>query len=175
VPIETTPEFRKTLTEAKQLITDKLIEKQQKEMDTFKKECKKEMTIEVEQKMRLLEDKIIATEQEVKNKQEEIEKMTEEIKKMQRDNEELLEENKQMMEEKEDREEKLRGKISLNYQADPELKKSLGYRLEKCKEIYESAMGSSASFGKDVSLLCSRDLKTILNIIILSLMLPEMP
>jgi hypothetical protein len=38
VPIETTPEFRKTLTEAKQLITDKLVEKQQKEMGTFRTE-----------------------------------------------------------------------------------------------------------------------------------------
>jgi TolA-binding protein len=151
VPIETTPEFRKTLTEAKQLITDKLVEKQQKEMDTFRTECKKEVTEEVRQKVQLLEDKVMATEQEVKNKQEEIEKMAEEMKKMERDNEELLEENKQMIKEKEDREEKLRGKISLNYQADQELMKSLGYRLEKCKEIYESAMGSSASFDKDVS------------------------
>jgi TolA-binding protein len=152
VSIETTSEFRKTLTEAKQLITDNLVEKQQKDMGTFRIECKKEITEEVRQKMQLLENKVMATEQEVRNKQEE-------MKKMERDNEELLEENKQMIKEKEDREKKLRGKISLNYRADQELIKSSGYRLEKCKEIYESAMGASASFDKDVSLPCSRDLK----------------
>jgi septal ring factor EnvC (AmiA/AmiB activator) len=111
VPIETTPEFRKTLTEAKQLITDKLVAKQQKEMDRFKIECKKEITEEVRQKVQLLEDKVMVTEQEVKTKQEEIEKMAEEMKKMERDNEELLEENKQMMKEKEDRQEEMRGTI----------------------------------------------------------------
>jgi predicted nuclease with TOPRIM domain len=120
VPIETTPEFRKTLTEAKQLITDKLVEKQQKDMGIFRIECKKEITEEVRQKMQLLEDKVMATEQEVKTKQEEIEKITEEMKKLEQNKDELLEENKQMIKEKEDSEEKLRGKISLNYKADQE-------------------------------------------------------
>jgi flagellar motility protein MotE (MotC chaperone) len=111
VPIETTPEFRKTLTEAKQLITDKLVAKQQEEMGTFRTECKKEITEEIRQNEQLLEDQVLATDQEVKTMQEEIKEM----KKMERNNEELFEENKQMMKEKEDREENLRGKISINF------------------------------------------------------------
>jgi septal ring factor EnvC (AmiA/AmiB activator) len=111
VPIKRTPDFRKTLIDAKQLITDKLVAKMQNEMDSFRTECKKKITEEVRQRMQLLEDQVKTTEQEVKTKQEEIEKMTEEMKEIERENEELFEENKQMIKEKEDREEELRGKF----------------------------------------------------------------
>jgi hypothetical protein len=129
VRIEDTDEFRKVLVNAQHLITDKLIKKQERQIEMNKEEYRQKLLEEFKQQIQTLSDKVETTEQKIATEKTKVTKMSKDIEKLTKENESLLEENKKMNSELEEIEEQRRGKF-LKYK----LKKKSS-RLHKISNI----------------------------------------
>jgi chromosome segregation ATPase len=147
VRIENTAEFRKALTNAQHSITDKQIKKQ---VDLKKDEYKQELLEEFKHQIQTLSEKVKVAEQEIEIEKSKVQMVNKKMDELIKQKESLLEENKKMASDLEKVEEQRRGKVHLIMKAEEEKKQSVEYRLERCKEIYQDKMGSTASFDKDV-------------------------
>jgi DNA repair exonuclease SbcCD ATPase subunit len=150
VTVETTPEFRRMLTNSEHIMAEKMKKIQKAEVEKYQKECKKKI-IGFKDKIKELEQKAKQNMEEAKVKSEEIEIMQKELEEIKKQNEELYEENKAMIKEKEA---ELKSRSICIFLAE-EIKKSKKHYSKRFKEIYKDKIGSSISLDNDVRQLKS--------------------